>query len=85
MVYLRSVLLALYPYTLIPALPQKNKSTTDEHLNELMKLYTRFISSVCRSEVLKTCKLVQSFLQLDAKHWSLEKLKFDKLKFSRNI
>jgi hypothetical protein len=28
---------------------------------------------------------VQSFLQHDAKHWNLEKLKFDKVKFSRNI
>ena len=50
-----------------------------------MKLYNRFINSVCRSEVLKTCKLVQSFLQHDAKQWNLEKLKFDKIKFSRNI
>ncbi len=83
--HLRSVLLALYPYTMIPALPQKNKSTTDEYLNELMKLYNRFLTSVCRSEVLKTCKLVQSFLQHDSKFWNLEKLKYDKAKFTRNI
>lgn len=83
--HLRAALLALYPYTLIPALPQKHKSTQDEHLQEHMKLYNRFLTAVCKSEVLKTCKLLQAFLQHDQKFWSLEKLKFDKTKFSRNI
>lgn len=51
-----------------------------------MKLYNRFLTAVAKSEVLKTCQLVVAFLKQDQrKDWSLAKLQFDKMRFSRKI
>ena len=51
-----------------------------------MKLYNRFLNALCRSEVLKTSKMLVTFLKLDSlSQWSIEKKKYEKVKFSRLI
>ena len=72
---------------MVPALPKTSiKNYSDESLVELMKLYNRFLNALCRSEVLKTSKMLVTFLKLDSlSQWSIEKKKYEKVKFSRLI
>jgi hypothetical protein len=64
----------LYPYSLVPALPEKTIKLTDEHLSKRLKLFNRFLNAICKNEVLKTCKLVVDFLKIeDKKIWLAEK------------
>ena len=72
---------------MVPALPKTSiKNYSDESLGELMKLYNRFLNALCRSEVLKTSKMLVTFLKLDSlSQWSIEKKKYEKVKFSRLI
>jgi hypothetical protein len=58
----------------------------DNYLEKLKLLYNRFLTAVCRSEVMKTCRLVVSFLKMDNTNaWAIERVKYDKAKFDRKI
>lgn len=73
---------------MIPALPKKPQlsSTNDEYLEKLKLVYNRFLTAVCHSEVLKTCRLVVSFMKMDnANAWAIERVKYDKAKFDRKL
>jgi len=71
---------------MVPALPSRNPKVTESHFSKLLKIYTRFLQSILRSEVLKTCKLIVDFLKIENyQDWLLERTKFEKYKFSRQI
>ena len=73
---------------MIPALSQKAQigSTKEIYLEKLKMIYNRFLSAVCRSEVLKTCRLVVSFLKMEnVNAWAIERHKYDKIKFDRKL
>lgn len=84
---LRKVLLNLFPYTLIPPLPKEQKTKTQEKdMNNRQHIYNRFLTSISRSEVLKSCRYVQQFVTIvDKKYFKLEQEAFEKRKFSKLI
>jgi hypothetical protein len=80
------VLQQVFPYILIPPLPQRSEETKEEELPKRLKVYNRFLKSVCKSEVLKSCVFLLQFVQTaDRKDWETQ-VKFNqKLKFARRI
>lgn len=68
---LRQVLLQVYPYILIPPLPI-SEETKEEELPKRLKIYNRFLKSICQSEVLKSCVFLLQFCQTaDRKDWEI--------------
>lgn len=85
---LRQVLCNLFPYIMVPPLPkrQEGKKIDQDFCERLQKLFDRFLVSLSKNEVLKSCSFLLSFLQMDKNdQWANEKLKFKELKFRNEL
>jgi hypothetical protein len=61
---LRAFLLRQFPQTIIPPLPKKGKKRmTPKQLLRRQHYYQRFLNTILKSSVLKTCPFLVSFLQ----------------------
>ena len=73
---------------MIPALPKRSPvpKSSEMHLEKLKPLLNRFLTAICKSEILKSCKLVVSFLkQENQSSWLALRTQFEKLKFDRKL
>ena len=52
---LRRLMVISLPYVMIPPLPAKNLTSQDRKIPKRQRLYQRFLNSVLRSEVMKSC------------------------------
>ena len=61
---LRRVLVARFPYLLVPALPIKTTSTSNKEALKRIQIYNRFLEGIYKSEPLKTSKFLIDFLKI---------------------
>lgn len=62
--FLRTILKKTYPYVVIPPLPVKKKKDSEKSIKRRQKYFTRFLSAVCRSEILKSNKFLVEWLRM---------------------
>jgi len=82
---LRRILVARFPYILVPPIPLKKETATSEsEATKRMQIYNRFLSSINKSQVLKSSKFLVDFLRVvERTEWKFNKKINEKLKFSR--
>jgi hypothetical protein len=72
---------------LIPPLPLiKETKCVEKEMNSRQQMYNRFLTSINRSEVLKSCRFLQQFVTItDKKYFEIERKGHEKIRFSRKI
>ena len=83
---LRRILKAQFPHVLIPPLPLKSNKMTQKFLTKREKYFSRFLSSISRSEELKSSICLINFLEIeDLKEFNKANKVFEKTKYGKSI
>ena len=71
---------------MVPPLPKANDSCKKEDVEQRQKIYQRFLTAICKSEVLKSNKYVVDFIKTeDRKDFDLQTKSQSYQKFSKKF